>query len=105
MINLSYQIMTKNVGIYLYDLRHPFVGLSEFDDNIARRLAAKAKAVKEQDDIRFTFIVPLDGALKDSVSSVDPLSIVPVAVKLFDESTVALPFEEPSLLTIFVACQ
>lgn len=58
MINLSYQIMTKNVGIYLYDLRHPFVGLSEFDDNIARRLAAKAKAVKEQDDIRFTFIVP-----------------------------------------------
>lgn len=50
--------MTKNVGIYFYDLRHPFVGLSEFDDNIARRLSAKAKAVKERYDIRFTFIVP-----------------------------------------------
>lgn len=50
--------MTKNIGIYLYDLRHPHVGLSEFDDNIARRIAERAKVWKEQYDIRFTFIVP-----------------------------------------------
>lgn len=52
--------MTRNVGIYLYDLRHPYVGLSEFDDNIARRLAARAKGMEERHGIRLVFLVPKD---------------------------------------------
>ena len=50
--------MTQRIAVYLYDTRNMFVGLGEFEDNLAKRIAAVAERLLAERDVVFYFIVP-----------------------------------------------
>ena len=50
--------MTQRIAVYLYDTRNMFVGLGEFEDNLAKRIAAVAERLLSERDVVFYFIVP-----------------------------------------------
>ena len=48
----------KRIAVYLYDIAKPYVGLGEFEHNIALRIGARAAALKADYGVTVCFLVP-----------------------------------------------
>ncbi|MBQ8046597.1 MAG: glycosyltransferase family 4 protein [Prevotella sp.] len=48
----------KNLLVYLYDIRKPYVGLGEFQHQLATRMAGKARLLREEHGVKLWMMVP-----------------------------------------------